>query len=318
MEARTGSAEGYRFGFQGQETDDEVYGSENAASFKYRVHDARIGRFLSIDPLAPDYPHNSPYAFSENKVIRFIELEGAEVDDPFEDLDPFTRVIARAMLSLNQRGRQINEQIGVEPTLENNLNTATIEMGIFITPFADAQMLISTARGRANSGVVAKGYTLETVKITAQRPPLWRRIRNWASAAGLFGRRNHLTKFEGGASYLVPKPALDKYGRTMVGRPDGQFIIPSSEMDDLLRAADGDISKIEDALGIPQGSWQGQELIRIDIPKPSNHNLRMTTGAESGANDLFIEGGFTPGGQSEAIIDPIPEGSYIETWIKIE
>ncbi len=46
MEERTGSAEGYRFGFQGKESDDEVYGSENAVSFKYRVHDARIGEVL--------------------------------------------------------------------------------------------------------------------------------------------------------------------------------------------------------------------------------------------------------------------------------
>ncbi|MCC5945317.1 MAG: hypothetical protein JJT94_10300, partial [Bernardetiaceae bacterium] len=38
----------------------------------------RIGRFLSIDPLAPDYPHNSPYAFSENRVIDGVELEGLE------------------------------------------------------------------------------------------------------------------------------------------------------------------------------------------------------------------------------------------------
>jgi hypothetical protein len=42
------------------------------------VHDARIVRFLSVDPLAPDYPHNSPYAFSENRVIDAIELEGLE------------------------------------------------------------------------------------------------------------------------------------------------------------------------------------------------------------------------------------------------
>jgi hypothetical protein len=31
-----------------------------------------------VDPLAPDYPHNSPYAFSENVVIHAIELEGLE------------------------------------------------------------------------------------------------------------------------------------------------------------------------------------------------------------------------------------------------
>lgn len=68
----------YRYGFQGQERDDEIKGIANSWNYKYRMHDPRLGRFLSIDPLAPDYPHNSPYAFSENRVIDAIELEGLE------------------------------------------------------------------------------------------------------------------------------------------------------------------------------------------------------------------------------------------------
>lgn len=43
------------------------------------MHDPRIGRFFALDPLAPEYPHNSPYAFSENRVIDGVELEGLEV-----------------------------------------------------------------------------------------------------------------------------------------------------------------------------------------------------------------------------------------------
>lgn len=43
------------------------------------MHDPRIGRFFAIDPLAPEYPHNSPYAFSENSTIAFVELEGLEM-----------------------------------------------------------------------------------------------------------------------------------------------------------------------------------------------------------------------------------------------
>ncbi|WNJ21552.1 hypothetical protein [Pontibacter sp. G13] len=78
MPGRNGQRDGYRYGFQGQETDDEVYGKGNAVSYKYRVHDARIGRFLSIDPLAPEYPFYSPYAFSGNRVIDAVELEGLE------------------------------------------------------------------------------------------------------------------------------------------------------------------------------------------------------------------------------------------------
>ena len=47
-------------------------------SYKYRVQDPRLGRFLSIDPLAAKYPFYSPYAFSGNRVIDAVELEGLE------------------------------------------------------------------------------------------------------------------------------------------------------------------------------------------------------------------------------------------------
>ena len=75
---RTYSSDNYRFGFQGQEQDNEIKGEGNSVNYKYRVHDPRLGRFLSIDPLAAKYPHNSPYAFSENRLIDGIELEGLE------------------------------------------------------------------------------------------------------------------------------------------------------------------------------------------------------------------------------------------------
>ena len=68
----------YRNGFQGQERDDEVKGEGNSVNYKYRMHDPRVGRFFAVDPLTPKYPHNSPYAFSENRVIDALELEGLE------------------------------------------------------------------------------------------------------------------------------------------------------------------------------------------------------------------------------------------------
>ena len=72
-------AGGYRYGFQGQEKDREIKdGDGNSINYKFRMHDPRVGRFFAVDPLAPDYPHNSPYAFSENRLIDAIELEGLE------------------------------------------------------------------------------------------------------------------------------------------------------------------------------------------------------------------------------------------------
>jgi RHS repeat-associated protein len=78
MPGRNANPGDYRYGFQGQEGDPEINGEGNSYAFEYRIHDPRIGRFLSIDPLTRKYPHNSPYAFSENRVIDGIELEGLE------------------------------------------------------------------------------------------------------------------------------------------------------------------------------------------------------------------------------------------------
>ncbi|MDQ3072655.1 MAG: hypothetical protein M3Q97_05275 [Bacteroidota bacterium] len=80
MEGRTFAATSgkYRYGFNGMERDDEVKGSGNSLNYKYRMHDPRLGRFFTVDPLFKDYPWNSPYAFSENRVIDRIELEGLE------------------------------------------------------------------------------------------------------------------------------------------------------------------------------------------------------------------------------------------------
>jgi RHS repeat-associated protein len=52
-------SEEYRYGFQGQEQDGEIKGSGNSLNYKFRIHDPRIARFLSIDPLAKDNPYNS-------------------------------------------------------------------------------------------------------------------------------------------------------------------------------------------------------------------------------------------------------------------
>jgi RHS repeat-associated protein len=75
---RHGGSDSYRYGFQGQEKDDEIKGEGNSLNYKYRMHNPRVGRFFAVDPLFKEYPHNSSYAFSENRVIDGVELEGLE------------------------------------------------------------------------------------------------------------------------------------------------------------------------------------------------------------------------------------------------
>ena len=78
LPGRHGSVDSYRYGFQGQEKDDEIKGEANSINYKFRMHDPRLGRFFTVDPLAKQYPFYSPYQFSGNKVISHRELEGGE------------------------------------------------------------------------------------------------------------------------------------------------------------------------------------------------------------------------------------------------
>lgn len=68
-----------RYLFQGQEAQKDL--DLGWYQFKWRMHDPAIGRFGAVDPLSEEYLHNSTFAFSENKLVGHIELEGLEALD---------------------------------------------------------------------------------------------------------------------------------------------------------------------------------------------------------------------------------------------
>ncbi len=68
----------YRYGFNGKENDNDIEGEGNAQDYGMRIYDPRVGRFLSVDPLARSYPMLTPYSYAENDVIRCIDLDGLE------------------------------------------------------------------------------------------------------------------------------------------------------------------------------------------------------------------------------------------------
>ena len=95
----------YQIKFQGQNRDSEL--GLNWDSFKWRNYDMAIGRFMSIDPLAEEYSYQSPYNFSENRVIDAFELEGME-----------------AVLTKDAQSRCIDLTVRVKPVNHtNNLST---------------------------------------------------------------------------------------------------------------------------------------------------------------------------------------------------
>lgn len=91
--------------FQGQEMNDEL--GLNWLSFKWRNYDPAIARFFNIDPLAEHYAYQSPYNFSENRVIDGVELEGLE-RWPING-EPYERAVQNASHKLDN----IRKDVGV-------------------------------------------------------------------------------------------------------------------------------------------------------------------------------------------------------------
>ena len=85
MGGRSFSADLYRYGFNGKENDREGWGSQLIQDYGFRLYNPAIGKFLSVDPLAPDYPWYTPYQFAGNNPIKFIDLDGLEEYDPAND-----------------------------------------------------------------------------------------------------------------------------------------------------------------------------------------------------------------------------------------
>ena len=75
---RTYADQDYRYGFNGKEMDNEVYGNGNIYDYGFRIYDPRLGRFLSVDPLSKSFPWYTPYQFAGNNSIWAIDLDGLE------------------------------------------------------------------------------------------------------------------------------------------------------------------------------------------------------------------------------------------------
>ena len=70
---------GYRYGFNGKEVDSEgMGGGSSTYDYGFRIYNAQLGKFLSVDPLTKEYPWYTPYQFAGNKPIWAIDLDGLE------------------------------------------------------------------------------------------------------------------------------------------------------------------------------------------------------------------------------------------------
>ena len=109
-----GSAD-YRFGFNGKD-DDEETGWQN---YGFRLYYPKIGKFLSVDPLADQMRRHSPYNYAFDNPIRYIDPDG------MKPLDDYYGIVNDELVFLGSDGQGDNIRLvreGQHEAAQANLN----------------------------------------------------------------------------------------------------------------------------------------------------------------------------------------------------
>lgn len=71
-----GNSEGYRYGYNGKEGDNDWNAVGNVYDFGSRIYDPRVARFSSMDKYSGKSPDQPPYIFASNMPISCIDING--------------------------------------------------------------------------------------------------------------------------------------------------------------------------------------------------------------------------------------------------
>ena len=160
----------YRFGFNGQEKVNEWAGIGNFMEFSERGQDTRTARFITYDPLAQQFPWNSPYAFAENRPIDGIDLEGREflwylaetAEKTFLGTSHLKTTKDKVAEGFVGRAKQVGE--GLVNLVKNPPRLATVDPGIakrgFEADMAASQANAQTVQSAAHGNPEAIGSLL--------------------------------------------------------------------------------------------------------------------------------------------------------------
>ena len=115
-EGRNFNSKASRYGFNGKMKDNEVEGEGDVYDFGARMYDARLGRWLSLDPDQNLYANLTPYCYSANSPLILVDKSGNKITIA-NDLSAADKVKIEAAL------KQVSEKL---PDLYNFLQNARV------------------------------------------------------------------------------------------------------------------------------------------------------------------------------------------------
>ncbi len=157
---------GYRFGFNGKETDNE----SGLQDYGMRIYNPGLVKFLSVDPMTKKYPMLTPYQFASNTPIQAIDLDGAEANYVKLDkkLAGLTVIHLTIDLQLHDKTGMTPEQLAnfiseSETDISTTFGGAFPEEGVIV--FVTTNITVTTTPLNEDKDF---GFTIENEPITEQ------------------------------------------------------------------------------------------------------------------------------------------------------
>ena len=104
---------GYRYSFNGQEADDEVYGEGKSLSSEFWQYDTRLGRRWNVDPVFKEY--ESPYACFAGNPVWFADPKGDSVINGYSNrLSSAEEAMRQSELFLNSLSKSDEQYLSAK------------------------------------------------------------------------------------------------------------------------------------------------------------------------------------------------------------
>ncbi|MCU0423895.1 MAG: hypothetical protein MUC81_13905, partial [Bacteroidia bacterium] len=193
---------GYRYGFNGKEKKDEIYGIGNTYDYGARIYDSRLGRFMSIDPEFYLLPSISPFSHAINSPLMFIDKEGKF---------PKVAIIIAQNESDFSEHKAALEAEGYKVVFVKNGQQALDAMKALSTPKSPIKSLVLLSHG-SPGGISSGGggiFTQSELEIYAKQ--------NWS---GLPSYEEYIKQNNIATNFEDPNFDWEKYDKEMEGYND--------------------------------------------------------------------------------------------------
>ncbi|MEI2673642.1 MAG: RHS repeat-associated core domain-containing protein [Chitinophagaceae bacterium] len=144
-----------KYGFNGKENVDEVYGNDVVVNFGARFYDGRLGRWFSVDSKTFKFTSWTPYHYVTNNPINFIDPNGEDTlrIHVIEVATPFDKDIVLMKITFSL------VQIGVEKTVATPPITAVGKNNVEVST-QDYYFMMPREDWYGNNALPEKNYNI--------------------------------------------------------------------------------------------------------------------------------------------------------------